>query len=82
MIYGIIIVAMVLLSIAKGYAFTKITLRASSKLHDTMFKRVRQIIIRFTLPEFLVLAHIIHNLFDLKPHSMSTFFMIFPVFLL
>ncbi|XP_067258367.1 ATP-binding cassette sub-family C member 12 [Chanodichthys erythropterus] len=40
MIYGIIIVAMVLLSIAKGYAFTKITLRASSKLHDTMFKRI------------------------------------------
>jgi len=41
MIYGIIIVAMVLLSIVKGYTFTKVTLRASSKLHDTMFKRVR-----------------------------------------
>ncbi|XP_077085064.1 ATP-binding cassette sub-family C member 12 isoform X2 [Siphateles boraxobius] len=40
MIYGIIIVAMVLLSIAKGYTFTKVTLRASSKLHDTMFKRI------------------------------------------
>lgn len=40
MIYGIIIVAMVLLSIIKGYTFTKVTLRASSKLHDTMFKRI------------------------------------------
>ncbi|KAK2913918.1 hypothetical protein Q8A67_002317 [Cirrhinus molitorella] len=40
MIYGIIIVVMVLLSIAKGYTFTKVTLRASSKLHDTMFKRI------------------------------------------
>ncbi|XP_050970286.1 ATP-binding cassette sub-family C member 12 [Labeo rohita] len=40
MIYGIIIVIMVLLSIAKGYAFTKVTLHASSKLHDTMFKRI------------------------------------------
>ncbi|XP_039513342.1 multidrug resistance-associated protein 9 isoform X1 [Pimephales promelas] len=40
MIYGIIIVAMVLLSIVKGYTFTKVTLRASSKLHDTMFKRI------------------------------------------
>lgn len=73
MIYGIIIVAMVLLSIAKGYAFTKVTLRASSKLHDTMFKRVRQIISRFTLPEFLVLDHIIHNLFDLKPPQCPKF---------
>uniref|UniRef100_A0A8C1TB72 ATP-binding cassette sub-family C member 5 n=1 Tax=Cyprinus carpio TaxID=7962 RepID=A0A8C1TB72_CYPCA len=26
--------------IAKGYTFTKVTLRASSKLHDTMFKRI------------------------------------------
>uniref|UniRef100_A0A671M1F4 ATP-binding cassette sub-family C member 5 n=1 Tax=Sinocyclocheilus anshuiensis TaxID=1608454 RepID=A0A671M1F4_9TELE len=40
MIYGIIIVAMVLLCIAKGYTFTKVTLRASSKLHDTMFKQI------------------------------------------
>uniref|UniRef100_A0A671RE67 ATP-binding cassette sub-family C member 5 n=1 Tax=Sinocyclocheilus anshuiensis TaxID=1608454 RepID=A0A671RE67_9TELE len=40
MIYGIIIVVMVLLCIAKGYTFTKVTLRASSKLHDTMFKRI------------------------------------------
>ncbi|XP_052008122.1 ATP-binding cassette sub-family C member 12-like isoform X2 [Xyrauchen texanus] len=40
MIYGIIIVAMILLSVIKGYSFTKVTLRASSKLHDTMFKRI------------------------------------------
>ncbi|XP_051946724.1 ATP-binding cassette sub-family C member 12 [Xyrauchen texanus] len=40
MIYGIIIVAMVVLSVAKGYSFTKVTLHASSKLHDTMFKRI------------------------------------------
>ncbi|XP_051576098.1 ATP-binding cassette sub-family C member 12-like isoform X2 [Myxocyprinus asiaticus] len=40
MIYGIIIVAMVVMSVAKGYSFTKVTLHASSKLHDTMFKRI------------------------------------------
>ncbi|XP_067295978.1 ATP-binding cassette sub-family C member 12 [Pseudorasbora parva] len=40
MIYGIVVIAMALLSIAKGYTFTKVTLRASSKLHDTMFKRI------------------------------------------
>ncbi|XP_051563276.1 ATP-binding cassette sub-family C member 12-like [Myxocyprinus asiaticus] len=40
MIYGIIIVAMILLSVTKGYFFTKVTLHASSKLHDTMFKRI------------------------------------------
>ncbi|XP_043101407.1 ATP-binding cassette sub-family C member 12 [Puntigrus tetrazona] len=40
LIYGIIIVIMVLLCILKGYSFTKVTLRASSKLHDTMFKRI------------------------------------------
>ncbi|XP_056602458.1 ATP-binding cassette sub-family C member 12 [Triplophysa dalaica] len=40
MVYGLMIVAMVVLSIAKGYAFVKVTLRSSSKLHDTMFKRI------------------------------------------
>ncbi|XP_062845964.1 ATP-binding cassette sub-family C member 12 [Trichomycterus rosablanca] len=40
MIYGMIIVVMVVLSAVKGFAFTKVTLHASSKLHDTMFKRI------------------------------------------
>lgn len=40
MVYGLMIVAMVILSILKGYTFVKITLRSSSKLHDTMFKRI------------------------------------------
>lgn len=41
MIYGITVVVMVVLSALKGYTFTKVTLHASSKLHDTMFRRVR-----------------------------------------
>ncbi|XP_026793420.3 ATP-binding cassette sub-family C member 12 isoform X1 [Pangasianodon hypophthalmus] len=40
MIYGLSVVAMVVLSALKGYSFTKVTLHASSKLHDTMFKRI------------------------------------------
>lgn len=40
MIYGLTVVAMVVLSALKGYTFTKVTLHASSKLHDTMFRRV------------------------------------------
>lgn len=40
MVYGVIIIAMIVLSILKGYTFTKVTLRSSSKLHDTMFKRI------------------------------------------
>ncbi|XP_078145366.1 ATP-binding cassette sub-family C member 12 [Centroberyx gerrardi] len=40
MIYGLTVVAMVALGIIKGYSFTKVTLHASSKLHDTMFKKI------------------------------------------
>ncbi|KAF4090918.1 hypothetical protein AMELA_G00031150 [Ameiurus melas] len=40
MIYGLTIVAMVVLSALKGYTFTKVTLHASSKLHDTMFRTI------------------------------------------
>nr|XP_055061801.1 LOW QUALITY PROTEIN: ATP-binding cassette sub-family C member 12 [Misgurnus anguillicaudatus] len=40
LIYGLIIVAMLILSAAKGYALTKVTLHSSSKLHDSMFKRI------------------------------------------
>ncbi|MCJ8747229.1 hypothetical protein PDJAM_G00151060 [Pangasius djambal] len=40
MIYGLSVVVMVVLSVLKGYSFTKVTLHASSKLHDTMFKRI------------------------------------------
>ncbi|KAG7468310.1 hypothetical protein MATL_G00141590 [Megalops atlanticus] len=40
MIYGLTIVAMIVLSVVKGYSFTKVTLHASSKLHDTMFKKI------------------------------------------
>ncbi|XP_060767544.1 ATP-binding cassette sub-family C member 12 [Neoarius graeffei] len=40
LIYGLTVVAMVVLSVLKGYSFTKVTLHASSKLHDTMFKRI------------------------------------------
>uniref|UniRef100_A0AAR2LR34 ATP-binding cassette sub-family C member 5 n=1 Tax=Pygocentrus nattereri TaxID=42514 RepID=A0AAR2LR34_PYGNA len=40
MIYGVTVIAMLVLSVAKGYTFTKVTLHASSKLHDTMFKRI------------------------------------------
>ncbi|KAF5904416.1 multidrug resistance-associated protein 9, partial [Clarias magur] len=40
MIYGFIVLIMVVMSIVKGYSFTKVTLHASSKLHDTMFRRI------------------------------------------
>ncbi|XP_072527070.1 ATP-binding cassette sub-family C member 12 [Salminus brasiliensis] len=40
MIYGLAVIAMLVLSAAKGFAFTKVTLHASSKLHDTMFNRI------------------------------------------
>ncbi|XP_058238228.1 ATP-binding cassette sub-family C member 12 isoform X1 [Hemibagrus wyckioides] len=40
MVYGLSVMVMVVLSIVKGYAFTKVTLHASSKLHDTMFRRI------------------------------------------
>uniref|UniRef100_A0A8C4S777 ATP binding cassette subfamily C member 12 n=1 Tax=Erpetoichthys calabaricus TaxID=27687 RepID=A0A8C4S777_ERPCA len=34
MVYGLVILVMIVLSAIKGYIFTKITLKASSKLHD------------------------------------------------
>ncbi|XP_041124429.1 ATP-binding cassette sub-family C member 12-like isoform X2 [Polyodon spathula] len=37
LVYGMIMVVMILLSVIRGYAFTKVTLRASSNLHDRMF---------------------------------------------
>jgi hypothetical protein len=40
MIYGLVVVAMLVFSFIKGYSFTKVTLHASSKLHDTMFRNV------------------------------------------
>ncbi|KAM9422481.1 ATP-binding cassette sub-family C member 12 isoform 1-T1 [Salvelinus alpinus] len=40
MIYGLVVVAMLVFSFLKGYSFTKVTLRASSKLHDTMFRNI------------------------------------------
>ncbi|KAI1889792.1 hypothetical protein AGOR_G00166580 [Albula goreensis] len=40
LIYGLTIVAMIVFSVLKGYSFTKITLHASSKLHDKMFKTI------------------------------------------
>ncbi|KAM4602664.1 ATP-binding cassette sub-family C member 12 isoform 2-T2 [Polymixia lowei] len=40
MVYGLLVVVMVILSIIKGYSFTKVTLHASSKLHDSMFKKI------------------------------------------
>ncbi|XP_076148996.1 ATP-binding cassette sub-family C member 12-like [Alosa pseudoharengus] len=39
-VYGLCVVAMVIFSLIKGYFFTQITLRASSKLHDTMFHKI------------------------------------------
>lgn len=41
MVYGVSVAVMLVLSIVKGYSFTKVTLHGSSKLHDTMFRRVR-----------------------------------------
>ncbi|XP_062382896.1 ATP-binding cassette sub-family C member 12-like [Sardina pilchardus] len=40
MVYGLTAVAMVIFSLIKGYSFTKVTLGASSKLHDTMFHKI------------------------------------------
>uniref|UniRef100_A0A4W5JS13 ABC transmembrane type-1 domain-containing protein n=1 Tax=Hucho hucho TaxID=62062 RepID=A0A4W5JS13_9TELE len=39
-VYGLVVVAMLVFSFVKGYSFTKVTLHASSKLHDTMFRNV------------------------------------------
>ncbi|CAI5782524.1 ATP-binding cassette sub-family C member 12 isoform X1 [Podarcis lilfordi] len=40
LIYGMSIVSMIILSFIKGFVFTKTTLRASSRLHDTMFHKI------------------------------------------
>ncbi|XP_055767532.1 ATP-binding cassette sub-family C member 12-like isoform X1 [Salvelinus fontinalis] len=40
MVYGLVVVAMLVFSFLKGYSFTKVTLHASSKLHDTMFRNI------------------------------------------
>ncbi|XP_056135383.1 ATP-binding cassette sub-family C member 12 [Lampris incognitus] len=40
MVYGLIVVVTVVLCIFKSFAFTKVTLRAASTLHDTMYKKV------------------------------------------
>ncbi|XP_076147974.1 ATP-binding cassette sub-family C member 12-like isoform X1 [Alosa pseudoharengus] len=40
MVYGLSVVAMVMFSLIKGYSFTKVTVHASSKLHDTMFHKI------------------------------------------
>ncbi|XP_030620675.1 multidrug resistance-associated protein 9 isoform X2 [Chanos chanos] len=40
MVYGLTVIGMIILSVIKGFSFTKVTLHASSKLHDTMFKKI------------------------------------------
>ncbi|XP_048086709.1 ATP-binding cassette sub-family C member 12-like isoform X3 [Alosa alosa] len=40
MVYGLSVVAMIMFSLIKGYSFTKVTVHASSKLHDTMFHKI------------------------------------------
>ncbi|XP_062377949.1 ATP-binding cassette sub-family C member 12-like [Sardina pilchardus] len=40
LVYGLSVVAMVIFSFIKGYSFTKVMLRASSRLHDTMFHKI------------------------------------------
>ncbi|KAL2076903.1 hypothetical protein ACEWY4_027504 [Coilia grayii] len=40
LVYGLSIIAMVIFSLIKGYSYTQVTLRASSKLHDTMFHKI------------------------------------------
>ncbi|KAG9329604.1 hypothetical protein JZ751_003502, partial [Albula glossodonta] len=40
LIYGLTILAMILLGAIKGYSFTKVILHASSNLHNSMFKRI------------------------------------------
>ncbi|NWX82088.1 MRP9 protein, partial [Nothoprocta pentlandii] len=42
LIYGISMVIMIILSIIKGFVFTKTTLKASSTLHDSLFYKVLQ----------------------------------------
>ncbi|KAL4642182.1 multidrug resistance-associated protein 9 isoform X1 [Arapaima gigas] len=40
LVYCMAIVAMVIFSMLKGFSFTKITLHASSKLHNSMFQKI------------------------------------------
>ncbi|CAG5851555.1 unnamed protein product [Menidia menidia] len=40
MIYGIMVVVMVVLAVIKCFFYTHVTLRASCKLHDTMFRKI------------------------------------------
>uniref|UniRef100_A0A8C9VJK5 ATP binding cassette subfamily C member 12 n=1 Tax=Scleropages formosus TaxID=113540 RepID=A0A8C9VJK5_SCLFO len=40
LVYCMAIVGMILFSVCKGYLFTKITLHASSKLHNKMFQKI------------------------------------------
>nr|XP_056718351.1 ATP-binding cassette sub-family C member 12-like [Euleptes europaea] len=42
LIYGMSMVSMIVLSIIKGFVFTKTTLKASSTLHNTMFHKILQ----------------------------------------
>ncbi|NWJ11165.1 MRP9 protein, partial [Crypturellus undulatus] len=42
LIYGISMVIMIILSIIKGFIFTKTTLKASSTLHDSLFCKILQ----------------------------------------
>uniref|UniRef100_A0A8C6Z130 ATP-binding cassette sub-family C member 5 n=1 Tax=Nothoprocta perdicaria TaxID=30464 RepID=A0A8C6Z130_NOTPE len=42
LIYGISMVIMIILSIIKGFVFTKTTLKASSTLHDSLFYKILQ----------------------------------------
>ncbi|XP_068455489.1 ATP-binding cassette sub-family C member 12 [Clinocottus analis] len=40
LVYGAMVVAMLLLALIKCFSYTWVTLKASNKLHDTMFKKV------------------------------------------
>ncbi|XP_049458237.1 ATP-binding cassette sub-family C member 12 isoform X1 [Epinephelus fuscoguttatus] len=40
MIYGLMVVVTVILAIMKSFSYTTVTLNASSKLHNTMFKKI------------------------------------------
>lgn len=40
LVYGMMVVVMVTLALIKCFFYTHVTLKASCKLHDTMFKKV------------------------------------------
>ncbi|XP_069463152.1 ATP-binding cassette sub-family C member 12-like [Ambystoma mexicanum] len=42
LVYGMTVVGMIILSVFKGYAFTRATLKASSVLHDKVFYKILQ----------------------------------------